>query len=432
MMTWDTLARLRQPMDAWTAVIPQMRTVACLAEGTQVWLADGTTASIEEVVASRLQVLSYDKAWDTRPVKYGPHQGRRDPSVGKLVATVPSAWLDTGMRPVSTVRFVSGRVIGATHEHRWVRQRRVGRQAWEWATTSELRKGDRVPVPLTANFLGGEGDAGEGYFVGAMLGDGGMTACTPEFHGDPDDGAVEFMREFAVRHGCQLRERQNGSIVRMRFPFKRGQRNPLTEVLRRHGVWGKRCEAKALPNRPFSRAFWIGALSGLVDTDGCVRERTNARGTLHGSMEYTTVSRRLAEQVSDALLRLGVTSIVRERPLRREASHGIQSRFPLFVVEVSRATALVRLAGLLDLRVGYKAARLASLGERLGHVMPAYSEMHGYDESVALDRVAAIEDAGERATYCVTVDTSSLFVANGIVTGNCLPSPQEFRRGRGR
>ncbi|MEU9287495.1 hypothetical protein AB0D57_22930 [Streptomyces sp. NPDC048275] len=33
----------------------------CLAEGTQVWLSDGTMAPIERVVAERLSVLAYDR-----------------------------------------------------------------------------------------------------------------------------------------------------------------------------------------------------------------------------------------------------------------------------------------------------------------------------------------------------------------------------------
>lgn len=53
-------------------------------------------------------------------------------------------------------------------------------------------------------------------------------------------------------------------------------------------------------------------------------------------------------------------------------------------------------------------------------VVPAASEMHGYDKAVALDRIVTIDDAGERATYCVTVDASHLFIVNGIVTGNCV------------
>jgi hypothetical protein len=397
--------------------------MACLAEGTPIWLVDGTTALIEEVVARKLPVLSYDKAWDTRPVKYGANQGPRDHAVGNLVPTIPSAWLDVGIQSVASVQFVSGRTIDASYDHRWVRQRQTGRQAWEWATTADLRVEDRVPAPLTGSYFGNEGDALDGYFVGAMLGDGGMTALTPEFHGDPDDGAVAFMRDYAAKHGCEVRTNDRPTTTRLRFPFKQWKRNPLTERLREYGVWGKRCEVKALPDHSFSREFWIGILSGLIDTDGCARERVNAKGTLHGSVEYATVSRHLAEQVSDALLRLGVTSIVRERSPKATPGSAIQSRRPLFTVEVNRATALVRLAALLDLRIGYKAEMLAHLAERLTHVAPAFSEMHGYDVAVALDRVVAIENAGERATYCVTVDRSSLFVANGLVTGTCIPQP---------
>ncbi|MBG0824577.1 hypothetical protein HS048_28115 [Planomonospora sp. ID91781] len=262
-----------------------------------------------------------------------------------------------------------------------------------------------------------------------MLGDGCMTALTPEFHGDPEDGAVAFMCDYAAKHGCRVTETRNGKIVRLRFPFKQWKRNPLTEKLRHYDVWGKRCEMKSLPNRSFSREFWVGALSGLIDTDGCVRERTNAKGTLHGCVEYATVSRRLAEQASDYLLRLGVTSIVRERPASSSCSvagdRSITSRRPLFVVEVNRATALVRLGELLDLRVGYKAAALSRLAGKLSHVLPARSEMSGYDEAVALDRIVSIADDGERAVYCVSVESSTLLVVNGLVAGSRLKNLDE-------
>ena len=54
------------------------------------------------------------------------------------------------------------------------------------------------------------------------------------------------------------------------------------------------------------------------------------------------------------------------------------------------------------------------------HVQPTTSDMYGHDPSVALDQITAIEDGGEKAVYCVEVGPSHLFVANGIVTGNCL------------
>jgi hypothetical protein len=320
------------------------------------------------------------------------------------------------------IRFVSGRTVEVGHDQQWVTQRRTGRQAWQWKRTDALISGDRVPFPLAAAHFGTEGQAREGYFVGAMLGDGGMTSCTPEFHGDPLDGAVEFMREFAAEYGCGIREIPQGAIVRLRFPFKAGHRNPITDCLRHFAVWGQRCEEKRLPDVRFSRDFWIGCLSGLVDTDGCVRERINARGTVHGSVEFATVSPRLAAQVSDALLRLGVANRVRVDQRQQRRGHSINgyavvSRRPIQIVEISRAAALVRLAGLLDLRIGYKASKLKRLMYTVGHVAPARSEMHGYDESVALDRVKSISPLGIRRVHGVTVSPSGLFVVNGLVTG---------------
>ncbi len=232
-----------------------------------------------------------------------------------------------------------------------------------WKRTSDLVPGDRVPFSLSAAYFGTEGHAREGYFIGAMLGDGGMTSCTPEFHGDPLDGAVGFMREFAAEYGCGVREIPQGSIVRLRFPFKAGHRNPITNCLRRFGVWGQRCDEKWLPDLQLSRDFWAGWLSGLVDTDGCVRERVNPRGTVHGPVEFATVSPLLVMQVSDALLRFGVANRVRVDQRQQRNGHSINgyavvSRRPIQIVEISRATALVRLAGVLDLRIGYKASTL--------------------------------------------------------------------------
>jgi hypothetical protein len=95
----------------------------------------------------------------------------------------------------------------------------------------------------------------------------------------------------------------------------------------------------------------------------------------------------------------------------------VVSRRPIQIVEISRATALVRLAGLLDLRIGYKASRLKEVVEAVGHVTSARSEMHGYDESVVLDRVKSISAIGTRNVYGVTTNPSGLFVVNGLVTG---------------
>lgn len=101
------------------------------------------------------------------------------------------------------------------------------------------------------------------------------------------------------------------------------------------------------------------------------------------------------------------------------------NQLPLYQVEVSRATAVVRLGGLLDLRLGYKADRLAELVNRVAHVEPASSEMHGYDKAVALDRVKAVTNVGRKALYGLAVEPSGLIVVNGIITSSS-PTPPDL------
>ncbi|MEU9408096.1 LAGLIDADG family homing endonuclease [Streptomyces sp. NPDC048281] len=367
-------------------------------------------------------MLSFSKEWDTRPVRYGANQGPRDHLVGEVVPGFPGSWYGGTVREVRRIIFVSGKVIESALDQRWMTQRRTGRRSWEWKTTEALVPGDRVPLSLAAAYFGAEGQSREGYFVGAMLGDGGMTSCTPEFHGDPLDGAVQFMREFAAENECGVREIPQGTIVRLRFPFRLGHRNPLTDRLRHFSVWGQRCDEKQLPDQRLSDDFWVGCLSGLIDTDGCVRLRVNPKGTLHGSIEFATVSPVLARQVSDALMRFGIVNRLRVDKRLKKRGHTVNgyvvvSRRPIYIVEVSRAIALVRLAGMLDLRIGYKASRLKELVRAVGHVSPASSEMHGYDKAVALDRVKDVSSTGARPVYGVTVSPSGLFLVDGLVLG---------------
>ncbi|MFC9976190.1 LAGLIDADG family homing endonuclease [Spirillospora sp. NPDC127200] len=124
-----------------------------------------------------------------------------------------------------------------------------------------------------------------------------------------------------------------------------------------------------MPNIPFGRDFWIGCLSGLIDTDGCVRRRRNQRGYTHGCIEFASTSHRLAQQASDAMLRLGIPNILRTRkhdprPWRIGKSIG-KSNHDLHVVEVNSKLGCTRSAQLLKLRISHKAATLAALAEEI-------------------------------------------------------------------
>jgi len=398
--------------------------MACLAKGTPVWMKDGTTLPIEDVVAMKTDVLSYSQEWDARPVKYGPNQPKRKLEIGTLTDACPDGWLDNGVRPVCRIVFQSGREIEATQDHRWITRRRSGIQSWEWKTTDTLKVGDQIPMPLTAGFWGDVGTKEDGYFVGAMLGDGSMVSCTPDFSADDSSsGMVDVLSRFVEGKGgrvtikCRLPH-----FTRYRFTGTKHKENPIIDLLRKYQVWGLRCENKRLPNHPFSREFWTGCLAGLIDTDGCVRIRKNKKGYTNVSMEYASVSEVLARQVSDALLKMGIQNIIRCKKPTGFGKAGL-CYLPVWVVEVNAAQSVVLLSKTIQLNVGKKASRLLEARRLLSSVKGkkcGISDNHAYSADVVMDRVKSIESAGEKRTYCVTVNPSGLFIANGLVTGNCL------------
>lgn len=424
-MTWEDALSLAGPKvdkaRLWEAMIPSMGYMACLAEGTEIWMPDGTTAPIEQVVARRLPVLAPSRQFDTSMVRYGPSQPARDRTMGHIVPTLPSAWHSVGERPVVRIDFVSGRSVSATLDHRWVKRRRNDRrESWEWVTTADLKAGDGIPAPIGVDAWGDEGDSADGYFVGAMLGDGCMTNFgTPEFaQVDEPSRAdmLQFFSDYAGKLGCvfaKCGERK----WRITYPPVR-KMNPATDVLRHYGVWGLKSSEKRFPNRPLSREFWIGAISGLIDTDGHVRIRTNPKGTVHASIEYATTSETMAYQVTDALQRLGIQSNVDASQARpsRFSKPGVQIK-DIYIVAVNRAASVRRANDVLALRHTVKAERLAEAAA----LMPDTPV-----ENVELDRIIGISEPFTAPVYCVTVDESSSFVANGVVTGNCLRNLRNF------
>ncbi|MET7481106.1 LAGLIDADG family homing endonuclease [Streptomyces sp. NPDC005648] len=378
----------------------------CLAEGTLVWLPDGTVAPVEDVVVARLAVLAYDEEWDLREARPGRPYPPRNSNVGTLAVTRPVRWIDGGVQPVFAVHFASGRVIEATANHRWAVRSREGSRRPTWKPTALLAPGYAAPAPLTAGFFGTLGDEWDGWFVGSMLGDGNMTGRTPTWVGH-EDGTLRQIREYAAKHGCRANVEDNGTWLRVRLVDPEWHCNALRDLLIEHQVWGLKGEGKRAANLPYSREFICGLIAGLIDSDGSVEAR---------QVEFANISESLVRQLGDALLRLGVQSSIGSK-------RNNQSDMPLWRLRVADGRSVTRLSELVLLRAEHKAAALASLAARNRASRRSAAGRRGYAESIMWDRVTAIVPAGVKKTYGVDVPPSRLWVANGVVTGMCIAPP---------
>ena len=144
------------------------------------------------------------------------------------------------------------------------------------------------------------------YLLGFMIGDGGLTSTTPDVCSD-DEESVERVRELLpvgvtlVQHGPRNWWVSGGR--------RGGKPNPLTEELRKVGLWGHGAHTKFIPSeyKVASVDARLSLLQGLLDTDGSIDYR---RGT---GAEFYTCSRGLADDVAEVVRSLGGVARVKSK-----------------------------------------------------------------------------------------------------------------------
>ena len=255
-------------------------------------------------------------------------------------ATVPmSHVLADGIKPVFRVRTRSGRTATITASHPLLTAR--GWQPLELVTVGQpIAVPTRVPVfghdPLPdaeidlLALLIGDGSVGPGRTTP------GLTAALPE--------VVECARQAAGWFGADLRfDATAGQATTYRISAGRagGAENPVTAMLRRHGVWGSTSATKRapvavfrLPERQLARF-----LNRLFATDGSAW--VAAAG--YARVSYSSVSEQLARDVQHLLLRFGVRAKLRERQVKYVYADA-ESRRRSYEVEVMDAASLLAFA----------------------------------------------------------------------------------------
>ena len=335
----------------------------CVAADTEIVLADGRVATIEEIYRAReAELLTLGDDW-------------------RFKLTKPSAFVDDGEKPVFRVTLRSGRQVTTTITHPF--------RAYEaWRPLAELAVGDAVAVPRVIPVFGDRAlPDGEVTLLAYLLGDGGLTDGAPTFINTNPRLRDEFAAAVAAFGGVEARLERNaarapslrGSRDRVaaaatRAEFagwlgaqlrRRGARPQLAGVLgvspatithwtrgatipdspsfatlclaldvgpaaapavddarahtpnalRRwaaaHGLWGKRAVQKDMPASVFTlpRAQLALFLNRLFATDGWATVLASGQP----QVGYASASERLARQVQHLLLRFGVIAAVRPR-----------------------------------------------------------------------------------------------------------------------
>jgi replicative DNA helicase len=436
-------------------VLSDLRESGCLAGESRVYLPDaGEYRRIDELAGMRdFRVTALNtETW-------------------KLESCRVSNAFCTGRKPVFAMRTRLGRRLRATANHRFL-------TVDGWRRLDELRPGTHVAMPRT---LPGPATQtmsdDELALLGHLIGDG----CTLPRHAIQYTTREPELAEIVAG----LATRVFGSAVRPRIKAERswhqvylaaaerlthGRRNPVAAWLDDMGAFGLRSHEKRVPDAVFRQpAEGIeGFLRHLWATDGCIWA-TDTRSRVY----YATSSERVARDVQDLLLRLGIAATIRSVAQRRGRAQWHvdvtgtpdQKEFVLRVWAVGdrrerQCLALADRLGVTRPRTNrdivpatvwsslVEPARVAAgvstreLQRRLGtsycgstlykanlgrERAAAVADVVGCDELLRLavsdvywDRIESIEPDGECEVFDLTVDRHHNFVCEGVVTHNSI------------
>jgi predicted phage terminase large subunit-like protein len=200
-------------------------------------------------------------------------------------------------RPCLTVRTGDGERIVADADHEWVARldRRRGERTVETRVLAEPRsKNAQITAPSELRLPHADLPL-DPYLLGSWLGDGTSTSATitiadPEI-ADRIRAAGYPCRKMTAPYRYSLAPEGGSSAT-----------SPVRQALQNLNVWGN----KHIPVQ-YLRASTeqrLALLQGLVDTDGHV--------TLKGQVEYTSISRRLADDVRELVYTLGAKATITE------------------------------------------------------------------------------------------------------------------------
>lgn len=138
----------------------------------------------------------------------------------------------------------------------------------------------------------------DAYLLGALLGDGYLRKNGVQFS-NIDPSIIRQIAAKVAAEGAMLSEPERCTYSINGIEWKK---NPVLLKLRKLGLLGKRAETKFIPDDYLFNSLQIrtALLQGLIDTDGSVSGS--------GSVEFTTVSEKLAEQVKFLVQSLGGTA----------------------------------------------------------------------------------------------------------------------------
>jgi DNA polymerase III subunit alpha len=384
-------------------------------------------------------------------------------------------WVCNGEREVLHLRLANGMELSGTPEHPVLTER-------GWVQLGDLHADDHVAVPreLLGPVIEGRMDPAALRILAYLIADGALSTKASVGFVNRDPVLLDEFRECVATafSTCRVAEsvRPNG-VTLLAVGNGRGNggpASPLLAWLRELGLkssvgaagrGGLRSDEKFVPAQVFTlgdeQIAWF--VASLWDCDGYVGARF---------AHYRTISKRLADDVQRLLMRLGFDATIYRAEYIRPRDGRVMTAYQVTVFDGARFAALIAphlasrakreavfaaehsggtvarplvMSAVREAWTGSVRELAATTGLSRGQFAPRFADMRMKASSAAVladtldlddvDRhlrlawvpVAGLESAGRELVYDITVDEVHNFVANGIVTHNCVYQEQVMR-----
>jgi len=317
-------------------------------------------------------------------------------------------------KPIYKITTKSGRVTEACDEHLWQATISVPKKKSQSGIVTTqtmidiLQNGDKVYIPVSAALSTNQNPElpFDPYMLGVLIGDGNMTSHNVKLS-STDQEIIDYFNEALISYGCHLNHLKNYDfgIVQIDKSVKRDElgriknSNHVVDVLKKLGLMGENSFTKFIPdvylNASIEDRFEL--LRGLLDSDGTISKC--------GTIEFSTVSKQLANDVKQLTLTLGGVAKIVERTTtytyNGEKKQGSLSYRVYLKFKDSRKV--------------FKLTRKSSLGRVRENL---------------LDEIVSIEYVGEKPAQCIAIDSDDhLYITDDyIVTHNTYQGLMRFLR----
>jgi intein/homing endonuclease len=258
----------------------------CACPDTHIDLADGTRQKVKDLDGQTVDVRSL--------------QGTR--IVSKKASVFKNA-----VKECYRVTFSSGRQLTTSYDHPY-------RAFDRWINTEDLRVGDRIASCGVGVFGNGSLPDEHAELLAFAIGDGGLTGGSFKFT-NTNPEIVRRMEELAESQGCHLTWEDD---ITCSVVNQKGKPNPVTDMLREHGVFGHNAKTKFVPlaiqgaNRRTVALF----LNRLFSNDGWA----SVSHLGQAQIGYCSASHDLIRDVQEMLFKFGIFSTISARKIPAERS----------------------------------------------------------------------------------------------------------------